>query len=204
MNRGNVMEAIWKFLSEISGGHIARYGLYIPGEQYTLLLWMDLYAFIATMAAIILFLEYRSMSKTMKMSGDMYDGNLKISPGARNDGPREIFSEDVRGPECVMTADPEPRTLTMVFPRARVHAEIMHAVVFGGEVDILYRDIHGEVTNRVIRPMAVYKYRGIEYLKAFCRKRNDERNFRFDRIIGVQITCVSGEYLIESAGASNK
>lgn len=48
-----------------------------------------------------------------------------------------------------------------------------------------YKDAKEEVTQRELRPLAIYFWKGLWTLLAWCELRNDFRNFREDRITGL-------------------
>ncbi len=48
-----------------------------------------------------------------------------------------------------------------------------------------YRDAKEETSQREIRPLAIYFWKGIWTLLAWCELRDDFRNFRVDRIVGI-------------------
>ncbi|GGI78932.1 DNA-binding transcriptional regulator [Shewanella hanedai] len=48
-----------------------------------------------------------------------------------------------------------------------------------------YRDVKDDSSQREVRPLAIYFWKGTWTLLAWCELRNDFRNFRVDRIIGL-------------------
>jgi predicted DNA-binding transcriptional regulator YafY len=48
-----------------------------------------------------------------------------------------------------------------------------------------YRDVKADSSQREVRPLAIYFWKGTWTLLAWCELRNDFRNFRVDRIIGL-------------------
>jgi len=65
------------------------------------------------------------------------------------------------------------------------------AIENGALLEIVYLKPSDEKTTRVVRPEAVgeMEYRGKKYLgmRAFCLKRNEERTFRIDRILEIEV-----------------
>jgi len=60
---------------------------------------------------------------------------------------------------------------------------ILNAVAKGFVIDIKYAAIdNNEITQRKVEPVGIYNLGSHWYLVAFCRLRNDYRNFRTDRI----------------------
>ena len=60
--------------------------------------------------------------------------------------------------------------------------QIQSAIIHFHPLKIEYLSSQGETTNRVIEPFALYSIHGNFLLIAFCRLRNDFRNFRIDYI----------------------
>jgi DNA polymerase-3 subunit epsilon len=52
---------------------------------------------------------------------------------------------------------------------------------------IRYEDAYGGRTERWVSPRAVYRQRDIVYLRAYCHLRNDQREFRLDRVIEMRV-----------------
>ncbi len=48
-----------------------------------------------------------------------------------------------------------------------------------------YKDAKGAVTQRELRPLAIYFWKGLWTLLAWCELRNDFRNFRVDRVVNL-------------------
>jgi predicted DNA-binding transcriptional regulator YafY len=55
------------------------------------------------------------------------------------------------------------------------------------ELEIVYSDKNGEMTQRRVRPIQVMQLQDYIYLRAYCMLRKDERTFRLDRIVSVGI-----------------
>ena len=51
-----------------------------------------------------------------------------------------------------------------------------------------YSNYRENMTNRVVEPIGLYYYSGAWHLIAYCRMRNDYRDFRVDRIKNLEIT----------------
>ena len=68
---------------------------------------------------------------------------------------------------------------------------IRKAIKNKASLEIVYLKPSDEKTTRVVRPEAVgeMEYRGKKYLgmRAFCLKRNEERTFRIDRILEIEV-----------------
>lgn len=59
---------------------------------------------------------------------------------------------------------------------------IEDAVVKSDTVKIKYNDLTGEVSNRIIHPLYIFKYNSKYYVTAYCELRDDIRHFEIDRI----------------------
>lgn len=74
----------------------------------------------------------------------------------------------------------------------------LHAAVEAHQVlRLQYRDPVGSETTREVEPLCLSFWGGSWTLGAWCRLRGDFRNFRPDRIVGLELT---GEAFVESAG----
>ena len=69
--------------------------------------------------------------------------------------------------------------------------ELGEAIYSQKKLFIRYVDTKGEQTERWITPKQVMGLSDYVYLKAHCHLRNDERNFRLDRIIEVRVEVES-------------
>lgn len=54
------------------------------------------------------------------------------------------------------------------------------------KVEIIYDDIDGGKSKRVIHPLQLFKYKDDYYVTAYCELRNDIRHFEIKRIINVK------------------
>ncbi len=62
----------------------------------------------------------------------------------------------------------------------------MHQALQTGKLlHLRYQASNGEETARVVGPLGMSYQRGRGYLRAFCHLRQEERNFRFDRILEI-------------------
>ncbi|MGB5989511.1 MAG: WYL domain-containing protein [Marinifilaceae bacterium] len=59
---------------------------------------------------------------------------------------------------------------------------ILDAIRKGNSIEIKYTAYSGEDTERRISPMEIVWFNQSECIKAFCYKRNEERNFKISRI----------------------
>lgn len=63
-------------------------------------------------------------------------------------------------------------------------------VIFSGKrIRITYVDKNGERTQRIITPRQLIGLSDYIYLQAWCHLRNDERSFRLDRVLEMQIAA---------------
>lgn len=72
-----------------------------------------------------------------------------------------------------------------------------------------YKNFNGEISERVVRPYASYSYEGANYFLGFCEKRNELRQFKYMRIMNINlieekfekdVSFNLKEYLKESIG----
>jgi len=59
---------------------------------------------------------------------------------------------------------------------------LQEAIPTGKPLQLRYQPEKAPETVRVVQPLEVYYERGHGYIRAFCHLRQEERNFRFDRI----------------------
>jgi DNA polymerase-3 subunit epsilon len=64
---------------------------------------------------------------------------------------------------------------------------MQHALQSGQLLYLRYQASNTEKTARVVEPLEVSYQRGRGYLRAFCHLRQEERNFRFDRILAIKV-----------------
>ncbi|HET8997188.1 MAG TPA: YafY family protein [Acetobacteraceae bacterium] len=67
-------------------------------------------------------------------------------------------------------------------PQAVSLAELRVAIREARKLRIVYRDVSGAASSRVIRPVALEYYVEVTLVCAWCELRNDYRHFRADRI----------------------
>ena len=66
-------------------------------------------------------------------------------------------------------------------------AELPEAVQVQRKIQIIYCDLQGKTSQRTVRPLGCF-YRGkVWTLTAWCEARDDCRNFRMDRIRGLEL-----------------
>ncbi len=73
------------------------------------------------------------------------------------------------------------RTVDEEWPRIKVPRQKKRADPLA-TLCILYADVEGELTERIITVMDIETYGGVLYLIAWCHLRKDRRKFRCDRI----------------------
>ncbi len=69
----------------------------------------------------------------------------------------------------------------------RLPVEWNEAIFSGKRIKITYADKNGERTVRTITPRQVIGLSDYIYLQAYCHLRNDERSFRLDRVLEMQV-----------------
>lgn len=63
---------------------------------------------------------------------------------------------------------------------------IESAIKKNEKVKIIYNDVNGGQSKRVIHPLNIFKYKDNYYVTAFCELRNDIRHFEIKRIVNVK------------------
>lgn len=63
---------------------------------------------------------------------------------------------------------------------------IESAIKKNEKVKIIYNDVNGGQSKRVIHPLNIFKYKDNYYVTAFCELRNDIRHFEIKRIVNVE------------------
>ncbi|MGQ4807229.1 3'-5' exonuclease DinG [Candidatus Entotheonellaceae bacterium PAL068K] len=71
---------------------------------------------------------------------------------------------------------------------------LQDALQTGKLLHLRYQGSNGAQTTRVVRPLELSYERGRGYLRAFCHLRQEERNFRFDRIVEIQMLTEKGAW----------
>jgi DNA polymerase III epsilon subunit family exonuclease len=75
-----------------------------------------------------------------------------------------------------------PHSRRSVAELAAVITTLQEAIPAGKPLQLRYQPEKAPETVRVVQPLEVYYERGHGYIRAFCHLRQEERNFRFDRI----------------------
>ena len=63
---------------------------------------------------------------------------------------------------------------------------IENAINKNDKIEIIYNDIDGGQSKRVIHPLHLFKYKDNYYVTAFCELRNDIRHFELKRIVNIK------------------
>lgn len=63
----------------------------------------------------------------------------------------------------------------------------------GKQLEFDYRDTKGDTTRRRVLVTSVFRSGSHQYLKGHCQMRDDERNFRMDRVSGDIVDVGTGE-----------
>lgn len=176
------MESFWQALLDISANHISRYGLYIPGEQYVLILWNELLVIILSFVVTILVMKNKGLKRIIardrsRRSNQSPATLQDMAPG------REAVSHRQVAPRREVALTRQKETLD--------DSQLMlvsYAINFKDTLMMKYMDYGGEISERVILPLRVYRDNGRQYISAFCYLRHEERTFRADRILDLQLT----------------
>lgn len=63
---------------------------------------------------------------------------------------------------------------------------ISNAISKSDKIEIIYNDIDGGKSKRIIHPLQLFKYKDDYYVTAYCELRNDIRHFELKRIISIK------------------
>ena len=63
---------------------------------------------------------------------------------------------------------------------------VENAINKNEKINIIYNDIDGGQSQRIIHPLHLFKYKDNYYVTAFCELRNDIRHFEIKRIINIK------------------
>lgn len=63
---------------------------------------------------------------------------------------------------------------------------ITNAIDKNDKIEIVYNDIDGGQSKRIIHPLNIFKYNDDYYVTAFCELRNDIRHFELNRIANIK------------------
>ena len=63
---------------------------------------------------------------------------------------------------------------------------INNAIEKNDKIEIVYNDIDGGQSKRLIHPLHTFKYNDDYYVTAFCELRNDIRHFELNRIVNIK------------------
>ena len=63
---------------------------------------------------------------------------------------------------------------------------ITNAIDKNDKIEIVYNDIDGGQSKRIIHPLNIFKYNDDYYVTAFCELRNDIRHFELNRIVNIK------------------
>lgn len=63
---------------------------------------------------------------------------------------------------------------------------ITNAIDKNDKIEIVYNDIDGGQSKRIIHPLHIFKYNDDYYVTAFCELRNDIRHFELNRIVNIK------------------
>lgn len=63
---------------------------------------------------------------------------------------------------------------------------IMDSIKKSESINIVYKNIDGTISNRIIYPLQTFKYKDNDYVTAYCELRRDIRHFEINRIIKIK------------------
>jgi DNA polymerase-3 subunit epsilon len=100
----------------------------------------------------------------------------------------QCFIADMRRHEPVVLAHLMcPWAQRSVAELAVLISTLEEALQTGKLLQLRYQAGNATETSRVVQPLELCYERGRGYLRAFCHLRQDERNFRFDRIVELRL-----------------
>lgn len=67
-----------------------------------------------------------------------------------------------------------------------IEKHINNAIEKNEGIEIIYNDINGGQSKRIIHPLYLFKYKDKNYVTAFCELRNDIRHFELEKIINIK------------------
>lgn len=92
-------------------------------------------------------------------------------------------------PENSIIATPHQVSQWNQIPASTVQPEELRNIIRQEvEIDITYKDLQDETTQRMIQPIALFYYIDVMLLVAWCKLRKDFRHFRIDRIQSYKLT----------------
>ena len=71
------------------------------------------------------------------------------------------------------------------FP-GEIEKVISNAISKSDKIEIIYNDMDGGKSKRIIHPLQLFKYKDDYYVTAYCELRNDIRHFELKRIISIK------------------
>lgn len=154
-----MMEQFWQCIMDLSANHVSRYGFYLPGDEYTLVLWSESLAVMLSFALLVVMMKVARLKRMLARAQSEAE---RRSPEPAQAGPAREFDGE----------------------RSRFRS-IYGAIGRGSNLVLLYRGAGGELSGREIEPLFVYRSGAHLYLHAYCHLRRDLREFRLDRIISI-------------------
>lgn len=63
---------------------------------------------------------------------------------------------------------------------------IINAIKKSDKINIIYSNIDGSISNRIIHPLQTFQYKNEKFVTAYCELRHDIRHFEIERIIEIK------------------
>ncbi len=68
----------------------------------------------------------------------------------------------------------------------QIEIVIINAIKKSDKIHIVYSNIDGSISNRIIHPLQTFKYKNEKFVTAYCELRRDIRHFEIKRIIEIK------------------
>ncbi len=180
------MSRLFEILREHTGNMVTEYGFYIPLENYHFTFWKDLVIYTFVSMLIIFYIKYRVLKNRIQK---IQEKNEVIIPGPG------INAYDERTPAGSLSTGRQ--TTPSIFINSgtdekQVVKIIRKAMDNFDRLFLLYSDINGRTSERIVRPIELMVMQRAWYLKGFCFLRKEERTFKLSRIIEIRIASDPG------------
>ncbi|MCY6354760.1 helix-turn-helix transcriptional regulator [Clostridium sp. ZS2-4] len=70
----------------------------------------------------------------------------------------------------------------------KIWLDINAAIIASNKVHLKYEGAHRKITERTVRPYALFQYKGDMYFVGYCELRNESRQFKLSRIKNYEVT----------------
>lgn len=70
--------------------------------------------------------------------------------------------------------------------KEKIQRVLIDSIEKSEKIEIIYDNLDGNYSQRIIHPLQTFKYKDVEYVTAYCELRNDIRHFEINRIIKIK------------------